>query len=134
MTDVDNDNNEKEPEEMIPFFSIASRDFERDLGVLKKILYQFEQRTHSENAYTFSKRATMAAGWWFYDIFFKPGFAQKIIQLALPPGFPPHDKKAAAIKIVDMFQNQVKLNGSDARIKMYGDVPFATPLWSWLFR
>ena len=69
MTDAGNDNNEKEPEEMIPFFSIASRDFERDLGVLKKILYQFEQRTHSENAYIFSKRATMAAGWWFYDIF-----------------------------------------------------------------
>ena len=35
MTDVDNDNNEKEPEEMIPFFSIASRDFEQDLCVLK---------------------------------------------------------------------------------------------------
>lgn len=103
MTDVDNDNNEKEPEKMIPFFSIASRDFERDLGVIKKILYQFEQRTHSENAYIFSKRATMA-GWWFYDIFFKPDFVQKIFQLALPPGFPSHSKKAAATKIVDMFQ------------------------------
>ena len=134
MTDVDNDNNEKEPEKMIPFFSIASRDFERDLGVLKKILYQFEQRTHSENAYIFSKRATMAAGWWFYDIFFKPDFVQKIFQPALPPGFPSHNKKAAATKIVDMFQNQVKLNGSDARIKMYGDIPYATPWWSWLFR
>jgi hypothetical protein len=76
----------------------------------------------------------MAAGWWFYDIFFKPDFAQKIFQLALPSGFPPHNKKTAAIKIVNMFQNQVKLNGSDARIKMYGDVPFATPWWSWLFR
>ena len=134
MTDADNDNNEKEPEEMIPFFSIASRDFERDLGVLKKILYQFEQRTHSENAYIFSKRATMAAGWWFYDILFKPDFVQKIFQLALPPGFPSHNKKAVATKIVDMFQNQVKLNGSDARIKMYGDIPYATPWWSWLFR
>ena len=134
MTDLDNDNNEKEPEEMIPFFSIASRDFELDLGVLKKILYQFEQRTHSENAYVFSKRATMAAGWWFYDIFFKPDFVQKIFQLALPPGFSSHNKKAAAKKIVDMFQNQVKLNGSDARIKMYGDIPYATPWWSWLFR
>ena len=119
---------------MIPFFSIASREFERDLGVLKKILYQFEQRTHSENAYKFSKRATMAAGWWFYDIFFKPDFVQKIFQLALPPGFPSHNKKAATTKIVDMFQNQVKLNGSDARIKMYGDIPYATPWWSWLFR
>ena len=115
-------------EEMIPFFSVSSRDFDCDLIVLKKVLYQFEQRTHSENAYVFSKRATMAAGWWFYDIFFKPDFAQKIFQLALPPDFPPHNKKAAAMKIVDIFQNQVKLNGSDARIKMYGDIPFATPL------
>jgi hypothetical protein len=73
----------------------------------------------------------MAAGWWFYDIFFKPDFVQKIFQLALPPGFPSHNKKAAATKIVDMFQNQVKLNGSDARIKMYGDIPYATPWWSW---
>lgn len=121
-------------EEMIPFFSVSSRDFDRDLIVLKKVLHQFEQRTHSENAYIFSKRATMAAGWWFYDIFFKPDFAQKIFQLALPPDFPPHNKKAAAMKIVSIFQNQVKLNGSDARIKMYGDIPFATLWWSWLFR
>jgi hypothetical protein len=52
----------------------------------------------------------------------------------LPPGFPPGDKKGAAIKIVDMFQSQIKENGSDARIKMYGDIPFATPWWSWLFK
>jgi hypothetical protein len=121
-------------EEMIPFFSVSSRDFDRDLVILKKVLYQFEQQTHSENAYIFSKRATMAAGWWFYNIFFKPDFVQKIFQLALPPDFPYHNKKAAAMKIVNMFQNQVKLNGSDARIKMYGDIAFATPWWSWLFR
>ena len=130
---MDRDDNNKS-EEMIPFLSVASRDFDRDLNVLKKILYQFEQRTHSENAYIFSKRATMAAGWWFYDIFFRTDFVPKIFQLALPPGFPSHNKKAAAIKIVDLFQNQVKLNGSDARIKMYGDTPFATPWWAWLFR
>jgi hypothetical protein len=121
-------------EEMVPFFSIASRDFEGDLIVLKKILYQFEQRTHSENGYAFSKRATMAAGWWFYDILVRPDFAQKIFQLALPPGFSPQNKRAAAIKIIDLFQNQVKLNGSDAKIKMYGDIPFATSWWSWLFK
>lgn len=76
----------------------------------------------------------MAVGWWFYDIFFKPDFAQKIFQLALPPGSPPHDKKAAIIKGVDLFQDQVRKNGSDARIKMHGDVPIATSWWSWLFR
>jgi hypothetical protein len=105
----DRDDNYKD--EMVPFFSVASRDFEQDLDILKKILYQFEQRTHSENAYIFSKKATMAAGWWFYDILFKPDFAQKIFQLASPPGFPLQNKKAAAIKMVDLIQNQVKLNG-----------------------
>jgi hypothetical protein len=41
-----------------------------------------------------------------------------------------NNKKAATIKIVDTFQDQKKKNGSDARIKMYGDVPFAAPWWS----
>jgi hypothetical protein len=119
---------------MIPFFSIASRDFDQDLTILKKVLHQFEQRTHSENAYKFSQRATLAAGWWFYEVFFKPDFVQKIFQLILPPGFSPNDKKAATIKIVDTFQDQIKKDGSDATIKMFGDIPFATPWWSWLFR
>jgi hypothetical protein len=52
----------KDEDEMIPFFSIASRDFDKDLIILKKVLHQFEQRTHSENAYKFSERATLAAG------------------------------------------------------------------------
>ena len=133
MTDVDNDNNEKEPEEMIPFFSIASRDFERDLGVLKKILYQFEQRTHSENAYIFSPRAEMAAGWWFYDVLLTRDFLQKIFQIILPDGFP-NNKKSASIKIVDTFQEQLRKNGSEARVRMHGDMPFAAPWWSWLMR
>ena len=56
------DNNDKQEEdEMIPFFSIASRDFDKDLIILKKVLHRFEQRTHSENAYKFSQRATLAA-------------------------------------------------------------------------
>ena len=67
------DKNQDKGEEMIPFFSVASKDFDQDLTILKKVLDQLEQRTHSdENAYKFSQRATMAAGWWFYDIFFKP--------------------------------------------------------------
>jgi hypothetical protein len=76
----------------------------------------------------------LAAGWWFYEVFFKPDFVQKVLQLAMPSSFPPRDKKAAAIKIVDIFQSQIKKNGSDAKIKMYGNIPIATPWWSWLFR
>jgi hypothetical protein len=33
---------------------------------------------------------------------------KKIFQLALQPGFSAHDKKAAMMKIVDLFQNQIK--------------------------
>jgi hypothetical protein len=77
----------EDKEEMIPFFSIASRDFDKDLVILKKVLHQFEQRTHSENAYKFSERATLAAGWWFYDIFFKRDFIQMVFQLLLPLTF-----------------------------------------------
>ena len=129
MIDNDNSNDKHKDEVMIPFFSIASREFDKDLTILKKVLHHFEQRTHSEYAYKFSQRATLAAGWWFYDV-----FVQKIFQLILPPGFFPNDKKAVAIKIIDTFQDQIKKNGSDARIKMFGDIPFATPWWSWLFR
>jgi len=79
---LDNDNNQDD--EMIPFFSIASRDFDQDLIILKKVLHQFEQRTHSENAYSFSQKATLAAGWWFYEVFFKCDFVQNIFQIILP--------------------------------------------------
>ena len=48
---------------MIPFLSIASREFEKDLNALKLVMNQLEKRTHSENAYRFSERAQMAAGW-----------------------------------------------------------------------
>jgi hypothetical protein len=50
----------EDKEEMIPFFSIASREFDKDLDILKKVLHQFEQMTHSENAYKLSERATLA--------------------------------------------------------------------------
>ena len=129
-----NNDNQAQDDEMIPFFSIASRDFDQDLVILKKVLHQFEQRTHSENAYKFSERATLAAGWWFYDVFFNRDFIQNIFELLLPHNFSHNNKKAATIKIVDTFQDQIKKNGSDARIKVFGDIPFATPWWSWLFR
>jgi hypothetical protein len=128
-----NRNNQAQDDDMIPFFSIASRDFDQDLAILKKVLHQFEQRTHS-NAYKFSERATLAAGWWFYDVFFKRDFVQKIFQLLLVPNYSQKNKKAATLKIVDTFQEQIKKNGSDARIKMFGDIPLAAGWWSWLLR
>jgi hypothetical protein len=94
---------------------------------------QVEKRTHSESAYRISKRAQMAAGWWFYDVYVTPEFLQKIFEILLPPEeFKSRDKKSATIKIVDVFQSQ--MSGSEARVKMHGDIPFAAPWWSWLMR
>jgi hypothetical protein len=124
-----------ERNQMIPFLSIASREFEKDLQALRLVLGQLEKRTHSENAYRFSERAEMAAGWWFYDVFVTPEFLQRIFQIVLPrEELTSKDKKSATIKLVDMFQVQLRKNGSDARVKMHGDIPFAAPWWAWLMR
>jgi hypothetical protein len=124
-----------ERNQMIPFISIASREFEKDLNALKLVLSQLEKRTHSEDAYRFSERAEMAAGWWFYDVFVMPEFLQGIFQIVVPrEELSSQDKKSATIKLVDMFQSQLKKNGSDARVKMHGDIPFAAPWWAWLMR
>jgi hypothetical protein len=120
-------------QEMIPLLAVRSVDFEKDLKILKQIMGQLEARTHSENAFRFSERAEMAAGWWFYDILVSPEFLQKIFQLLLPPGSP-RNKKSASIKIVDMLQDQLKKSGSSAWVKMHGDMPFAAPWWAWLMR
>ena len=124
-----------ERNQMIPFISIASREFEKDLNALKLVLSQLEKRTHSENAYRFSERAEMAAGWWFYDVFVMPEFLQRIFQIVLShEELSSQDKKSATIELVDMFQLQLRKNGSDARVKMHGDIPFAAPWWAWLMR
>jgi hypothetical protein len=124
-----------ERDQMIPFLSIASREFEKDLNILKLVMGQLEKRTHSEKAYRFSERAQMAAGWWFYDVFVTPDFLQKIFQIVIPKEeLSSRDQKSATLKIVDIFQLQIRKNGSEARVKMHGDIPFAAPWWSWLMR
>ena len=120
---------------MIPFLSIASREFEKDLNALKLVMNQLEKRTHSENAYRFSERAQMAAGWWFYDVYVTQEFLQRLFQIVIPKEeLSSRDKKSATIKIVDMVQSQLRKNGSEARVKIHGDIPFAAPWWSWLMR
>ena len=124
-----------ERNQIIPFISIASREFEKDLNALKLVLRQLEKRTHFENAYRFSERAEMAAGWWLYDVYVTQEFLQRIFQIFLPhEEFSSRDKKSTTIKIVDMFQSQMRKNGSEARVKIHGDIPFAAPWWSWLMR
>jgi hypothetical protein len=94
------------------------------------LLAASEKMTHAENGFKLSERAEMAAGWWFYDIFVTPDFLQKLFQQLVPEGV--HDRKTATIKIVDFFQGQLRNYGSEAKIEMYGDIPFAAPWWAWL--
>ena len=115
---------------MFPLFTIVSNNFETDLGIVKRILSSFEKMTHIENGFKLSDRAEMAAGWWFYDVFVNEAFATKIFQTILPEGVT--DKKSAALRIVDAFQDQLKKYDSEAKIKMHGDLPFAAPWWAWL--
>ena len=117
---------------MFPFFTIVSNNFEKDLEIVRRIFSGFEQITRTEHGFKLSDRAEMAAGWWFYDIFVTQDFATKIFQHVLPQGV--HDKKSATLKIVDAFQDQLRKHGSEAKIKMHGDIPFAAPWWAWLMR
>jgi hypothetical protein len=110
----------------------VSNNFEKDLSLVKNMLAASEKMTHSENDFKLSERAEMAAGWWFYDIFVTRDFLQKLFQQLVPEGV--HDRKTATIKIVDFFQGQLRKYGSEAKIKMHGDIPFAAPWWAWLMR
>ncbi len=127
---------ESDPRErMIPLLSVRSTRFEEDLDIMKTILNQFEKKAHVENGYKFSERAEMAAGWWFYDVYVTPEFLQGLFRLALPrEEFSSNNKRSAANKLVGMFSDQLKKNGSEATIRMYGDIPFAAPWWAWLMK
>jgi hypothetical protein len=118
--------------EYLPFLTVISNNFEKDLSIVKDILAASEKMIHVENAFKLSKEAEMAAGWWFYDIFVTRDFIQKLFQQLVPEGV--HDKKSATIKVVDYFQGQLVKYGSEAKIKMHGDIPFAAPWWAWLMR
>lgn len=122
-------------ENMIPLLSVRSTKFEEDLAIMRRILDQFEDRAHVKNEYRFSERAEMAAGWWFYDVYVTPEFLQRLFNLAFPKEeFRSNNKKAASDRLVGMFADQLKKNGSEARIKMFGDIPFAAPWWGWLMK
>jgi hypothetical protein len=108
------------PAGMFPFFTVVSNNFEKDLDIVKRIFSSFEMMTHTENGFKLSERAEMAAGWWFYDIFVSENFATKIFQTILPERV--RDKKSATLKIVDAFQEQLRKYGSEAKIKMHGDL------------
>lgn len=117
---------------MYPTFAIASNDFEKDLGIIKGMFSGLEEMTHTENGFRLSDRAQLAAGWWFYDVFVTQDFAKKMFETVLPPG--QRNMKGTTVGIANALQGQLRKYGSDARIKVHGDVPFAAPWWAWLMK
>ena len=55
-----------------------------------------------------------------------------MFETVLPPEM--HNMKGATTGIASVLQGQLRKYGSDARIKVHGDVPFAAPWWAWLFK
>ena len=114
-------------------FTIVSNNFEKDLDIVKKVFHHLQDLTHTaDKGFKLSERAEMAAGWWFYDIYFTPGFAQKAFQALVPRDI--RDARNAKLRIIDSLQEQFRKQGSEAKIKMHGDMPFAAPWWAWLMR
>jgi hypothetical protein len=117
---------------ILPFFTIVSNNFEKDIEMIKRMFSAFETMSCTEHGFMLSDRAEMAAGGWFYDIFINQEFATKLFQTIIPEGV--RDKKSATIRIIDLLQEQLRKYGSEAKIKMHGDTSFAAPWWAWLMR
>ena len=114
---------------MKPTFVVASQDFERDLSILKDVLNQFEMKTNYKDSFKFSEKSQKAAGWWFYEIYCKPDFMEKVTHVEST------DKKIdSERKILEVIQLKLKQNDSSARIKLYKDKPFLVRWWTWLMK
>lgn len=119
-------------QQMFPIFSIVSNNFEKDLEVVMSIFSGLEKRTHTSQGFKLSNRAEQAAGWWFYDVYFTEEFARKAFEAILPPHT--RDMKQATRRTIESLQKQFQKHGSEAKVKMHGDMPFAARWWAWLMK
>jgi len=115
---------------MNPTFVVASQNFESDLSVLKEILTQFQKTTNHQDGYNLAQKGEMAAGWWFFEIYFKPDFMDKIIQIEALGGKKIKDDRG----VLEIIQNGLKQKGSNARIRLYRDKPLLARWWKWLLK
>ena len=111
-------------------FEIASKDFEGDLSVLRKILGGLERQARFEDGYKFSGEAQFAMGWWFYTVYVKIGFVRRLVEYrhSVDPG--ERDERA----VLKLVSGQLKSAKSSARVKFCGDRSVFAKYWSWLMR
>ncbi|HZT35413.1 MAG TPA: hypothetical protein VFA15_05815 [Nitrososphaera sp.] len=108
--------NDAKPEEMLPIFSIASNNFDRDLMLVKTLFSGLEHLAQTEHGFRLSERAILAAGWWFYDVYCTPDFATNLFETVLPSGL---GTARATTKITEALQGQLLKYGSGAAIKIH---------------
>lgn len=114
----------------IPIFNVSSKDFEKDLTILRKIMNSFELKVHIKNGYKFSSEAQFAMGWWFYEIFVKAEFIKKIVQFEHNYNTKIKDE----LDIMNVIQIQLKQKGSKAKIKNISDPFLFRKYWIWLLK
>lgn len=114
---------------MKPTFVVASLNFERDLTILKDVLNKLEMKTNYKDSYKFAEKGQKAAGWWFYEIYCKSDFIEKAIELEYAD-----NKIESERKMLEIIQDKLKQNNSNARIRLYKDKPFLSRWWIWLMR
>ncbi|HLC24494.1 MAG TPA: hypothetical protein VJJ25_02565 [Nitrosopumilaceae archaeon] len=114
---------------MKPTFVVASLNFERDLTILKDVLNKLEMKTNYKDSHKFAEKGQKAAGWWFYEIYCKPDFMEKVAQLEST-----NKKIDNERKILEIIQDTLKQNNSTARVRLYKDKPFLVHWWAWLMK
>jgi hypothetical protein len=113
-----------------PTFVVASQDFERDLMILKDILDQLQSKTNIKDAYKLGEKGQIAAGWWFYEIFLKPEFIEKIVEKEDLEGEKPKNERV----VLGIIHNNLKQSRSNAKIRLYADKPFLIRWWKWILK
>jgi len=115
---------------MNPTFVIASQDVDKDTPLLRRIFEELQKDANYQQGYTFSDMGTLAAGWWFYEIYLKPEFVEKVIQAKSVMGKKVKNEK----DILEIIQVNLKQNGCGARIRLYKDKPLFVRWWKWILK
>jgi hypothetical protein len=115
---------------MNPTFVVASKDVDKDATILRKILEELQKETNYQQGYTISDKGTLAAGWWFYEVFLKPEFVEKIIQSKNAMGKKIKNER----DILEIIQDGLTQNASSARVRLYKDKPLFIRWWKWILK
>ena len=115
---------------MNPTFVVASKDVDKDTAFLRTILDELQKETNYQQGYTISDKGTLAAGWWFYEIFLKPEFVEKIIQSKNAMGKKIKNER----DILEIIQEGLTQNASGAKVRLYKEKPLFIRWWKWILK